>query len=139
MKLLSAKDIEFIHDHVINENELQGFAGNKSLDAVVNRVFNRIHYGMIQDAYDLAATYGVVLAAGHVFNDANKRTAFKIMNLCLRLNGITLHFQTEEIGQVIIKVAQGLVDEIELARYLRSNTPLELLRGQSSHIKSQAN
>ena len=120
VKLLSTEAIALIHSQIINENELQGLAGNKSLDATVNRVFNRIQYGMIEDAYNLAATYAVVLAVGHVFNDANKRTAFKAMNVCLRLNGISLNFQTEEIGRIIVEVSQGLVDETELSDYLRT-------------------
>lgn len=122
MKLLSQAVIQFIHDEVINESELQGMAGNKSLDAVLYRVENRIQYGLINDVYDLAATYAVVLGVGHVFNDANKRTAYRTMITCLRLNGIFPEFDTETIGQVITEVAQGKIDEIELARYLRSKT-----------------
>ena len=41
------------------------------------------------------------------------------MTACLELNAVDRVFDTEEIGQVIIKVAQGLMDEVELARYLR--------------------
>ena len=109
-----------IHEAVINENELQGLAGNKSLDAIVARVENRIHYGLVGDVYDLAASYGVVIAIGHAFNDANKRTAFRAMVICLRLNGVFPTFDTENIGQTIIKVSRGLIDEMELARYLRA-------------------
>lgn len=120
MKLLNTEAVFLIHEAVINPNELQGLAGDKSLDAVVSRVENRIHYGMIQDEYDLASSYAVVIARGHVFNDGNKRTAFKTMRICLQLNNIFVSFDTESIGQVIIKVAQGLIDEVELARYLRN-------------------
>lgn len=119
MKLLGVEDVFSIHEQVINENELQALAGNKSLDSIIARVENRIHYGMIEDVYDLAATYAVVIAVGHVFNDANKRTAFRTMNTCLRLNCIYPEQDTESVGNMIVKVAQGLVDEAELARYLR--------------------
>ena len=30
------------------------------------------------------------------------------------------HFDTETMGKIIIKVAQGIIDETELAKYLRS-------------------
>lgn len=119
MKLLSASDVFFIHENVIQDHELQGMAANKSLDAVLYRVENRIQYGLIEDVYDLAATYAVVLAVGHVFNDANKRTAYRTMATGLRLNGIFPDFGVESIGQTVIKVAQGKMDEVELARYLR--------------------
>ncbi len=129
MKILGTEDVFAIHEAVININELQGLAGNKSLDAVVKRVENRIYYGLIGDVFDLAASYAVVIAMGHAFNDANKRTAYKTMVTCLRLNGIFPTFDTEDIGQRIIKVSQGLIDETELARYLRSM--LGQARGQA--------
>lgn len=120
MKVLKTEDVFAIHEAVINPNELQGLAGNKSLDAVVSRIQNRIQYGLVNDVYDLAASFAVVIAVGHVFNDANKRTAYKTMVTSLRLNGVYIKHDAEDIGQIMVKVAQGLIDEIELARYLRS-------------------
>ena len=120
MKLLSTAEVFLIHEEVINANELQGLAGDKSLDAVIHRVDSRIHYGMVNDVYDLAATYAAVIAVGHVFNDANKRTAFRTMDACLRQNGIHPRYDTKSMGQAMIKVAQGSMDEVELARYLRN-------------------
>jgi len=122
MKLLSVDDVYKIHETVINSNELQGFAGGKSLDSVLSRVENRIRYGMINDVFDLASTYAVVIAVGHVFCDANKRTAFETMDICLRENGITLKYETQLFGDIIIRVAQGLVDEVELSQVLRNLT-----------------
>lgn len=119
MELLHSVDVLYIHEKVINPHELQGLAGNKSLEAILHRIETRIHYGLIGDVYDLAATYAVVIAVGHVFNDANKRTAVIAMDTVLRRNGISLRFDAEKIGQVIIKAAQGIVDETELARLLR--------------------
>ena len=120
MKLLNSDMVMLIHEEVINDHELQGVAGNKSLDAVLNRVENRIQYGLIVDVFDLAATYAAVIAVGHVFNDANKRTAYRTMMICLRLNGFSPEFDTETIGRVMIRVAQGKMDEVELVRYLRN-------------------
>lgn len=79
---------------------------------------SRIQYGMVDDIFDLAATYAVVVAVGHVFNDANKRTSFIVMDTCLQKNGIKLRYGTESIGQTIIKVAQGQMDEVERASAL---------------------
>ena len=109
-----------IHDLVIGRNELQGMAGNKSLDAVLARIENRMAFGMISDEFDLAANYACFLAVGHVFNDANKRTAFACMDVCLSLNGFDLDYDHVEVGNLIISVAQGIVDETELSAWLRS-------------------
>lgn len=119
VKFLTTRDVVEIHDLVINDNELQGMAGDKSLDAVLARIDNRMSFGLINDAYDLAACYACFLAIGHVFNDANKRTAFACMDVCLSLNDIALVYELEETGDLIIKAARGIVDEIELGDWLR--------------------
>jgi len=121
MKHLTAEQIMLIHEQVINPHELQGVASNKSLEAVIARVDNRLHYGMIRGVYELAACYATYIAVGHVFNDANKRTAYASMKICLDINTIPNQFETEAIGQVIIKVAQGLMDEMELASWLQGH------------------
>ena len=120
MKFLTNTDVIDIHDLVINQKELQGLAGDKSLDAVLARIENRMSFGMISDEFDLAACYACFLAVGHVFNDANKRTAFACMDVCLSLNDIELVYAPEEVGDLIISAAQGVVDEVELSAWLRS-------------------
>lgn len=126
MELLRSVDVLNIHAKVIDPQELQGLAGHKSLEAIIHRIENRIQYGLIGDVYDLAATYAVVIAVGHVFNDANKRTAVIAMDTVLRRIGISLKFDAEKFGQVIIKVAQGIVDETVLARHLRCLSQSEI-------------
>jgi len=86
----------------------------------LSRIDFRLSYGLIVDAYDLAATYAVVLATGHLFNDGNKRTAFRSMDVVLRLHDIPKVWETEATGQKVIGTAQSQIDEIELANWLRS-------------------
>jgi len=117
--LLSAELVEAIHDEVLNPGELAGFAGDKSLDSALARVENRLAYGMIDDVFDLAATYAVAIATGHCFNDANKRTAHQAMDVCLDLNGIQIAWRTDQIGPLIVETAQGRVDAQDLAAWLR--------------------
>ncbi len=117
--LLSAELLDRIHDHVLNPGELSGRALNKSLEGALARVENRLAYGMIDDVFDLAAAYAIAIAQGHCFNDANKRTAFRAMHAVLALNGVQMMFETEEAGQTIIRAAQRLLDEGELALWLR--------------------
>lgn len=120
MYLIRSQEIFTIHEAVIKSHELQGVVKSKSLKSIVFRVENRMRYGMIGDAFDLAATYAMVIARGHVFNDANKRTAFVTMDICLRKNGIFLDFRAKEISDIIIDVAQGIKTEMDLACYLRN-------------------
>ena len=117
----TADEIIAIHDEAINPGELQGLARDKSIEGALGRVENRIAYGMIDDAIALAAVYAVAIATGHVFNDANKRTAYKVMRACLHANGIDFDFDKKEIGDLIISVAQGNIDEDALADWLRAH------------------
>ena len=120
MIFLSAEEVIEIHEAVIESNELQGMAVNKSIHAIIARIDNRISYGLIRDNFELAACYACYIAVGHAFHDANKRTAFAAMDICLALNDISLEYDSEEIGEMIIKAAQGVIDEMELAEWLRS-------------------
>ena len=119
LQFLSASDVELIHDEVITENELHGLALNKSLDAAIARISYRCQFGMIRDIYDLAATYAVVIATGHVFNDANKRTAYRAMRMVLVLNGIEIGFDQQQTVSKMVDAAMGKTDEISLAAWLR--------------------
>ena len=120
MIFLSPRDVVEIHEFVIEGHELQGMAGDKSIEAIIGRIDNRIAYGMIRDVFELAACYACYLSIGRAFHDANKRTAFAAMDVCLSLNGISLVYDTAEIGDLIVKAAQDIVDESELADWLRS-------------------
>lgn len=118
-RLVDAAIIEMIHDQVLNPGELPGRALDKSLEDALARVENRLAYGMIGDAFDLAATYAVVIAQGHCFNDGNKRTAFRTMQIVLELNDLVLGYAATETGNQIIRAAQGRQDEGDLATWLR--------------------
>ncbi len=120
--LLSSELVETLHASVLNPGELPGRARDKSLDSALARVDNRLAYGMVADAFDLAAAYATAIARGHCFNDGNKRTAFRAMNAALRLNGITIRWNTEEIGLIVIRCAQGLMEDGDLADWLREQS-----------------
>ena len=118
--MLTPDNVAAIHDAVLNPGELPGRALDKSLEGALARVENWLAYGMIDDVFDLAAAYATAIAQGHCFNDANKRTAHQSMDVCLDLNGIGIHWTAEDVGPIIIRVAQRLMDDGELAQWLRS-------------------
>jgi death-on-curing protein len=109
-----------LHDQIIGPNELQGHAKDKSLEAVLERVHNRLQYGFIADAYDLAACYATFIAKGQCFNDANKRTAATILFLTLSLNNINIKFPDLSLGDWVRQVAADQKTEVELAAWLRT-------------------
>ena len=117
---LSAELVEALHDAILNPAELRGRAGDKSLEGALARVDNRLSYGLISDAFDLAAAYVIAIAQGHCFNDGNKHTAHQAMDTCLDLNGIQMTYDTMAIGQTIIRAAQGKIEAPDLADWLRA-------------------
>ena len=117
--LLSVDHIIAIHDEVLELHELQGMAGDKSLEGALSRVDNRLKYGLIEDIYSLAASYATAISQAHCFNDGNKRTAFQVMDLILDLNGINAIWDVEEVGQKIVLLSQSKIDEADLAQWLR--------------------
>jgi death-on-curing protein len=119
VRLLSPELVEVIHDAILNPGELPGRARDKSLDSALARVDNRLAYGMVADAFDLAAAYAMAIARGHCFNDGNKRTAHQSMDTCLTLNGIEITWSAEDVGKIIIRCAQGLMEDGDLADWLR--------------------
>jgi death-on-curing protein len=121
-RLLSTDLVELIHGEVLNPGELAGRARDKSLEGALSRVDNRLAYGMIEDAFALAAFYAEAIAQGHCFNDGNKRTAFRSMYAILALNGIEITWEVEEVGDRIILLAQGKLEADDLADWLRRQT-----------------
>jgi len=118
-RLLTVEEVILLHDQVLNPGELEGMAGDKSLEGALSRIEFRLQYGMIEDVHDLAAVYAVAISQAHAFNDANKRTSHAVMKLVLKLHDVRINQNNTEIGDLIIEVAQGKVDEVELARWLR--------------------
>ncbi len=117
--LLSPELIELIHDEVLNPGELVGRARDKSLEGALSRVDNRLGYGLIDDAFALAACYAEAIAQGHCFNDGNKRTAYQSMDVCLDVNGIAINWTVEDVADRIILLAQGKLEAEDFAHWLR--------------------
>ena len=110
--------VEKVHDAILNPGELPGRALNKSLEGALARVDNRLTYGLIEDIFDLAAAYAIAISQGHCFNDGNKRTAHQCLDLALDLNGIQITWPQPETGERIIALAQGQIDDGDLAQWL---------------------
>ncbi|MFM6962148.1 MAG: type II toxin-antitoxin system death-on-curing family toxin [Polynucleobacter victoriensis] len=118
--VLNVEQVIALHEGIIASNELQGLAKDKSLDAVLDRVHNRLRYGFVNDVCDLAACYATFIAKGHCFNDANKRTAATSLYFVLVANGIEIDFSDLSLAQWVLDVATDQKSEVELAAWLRN-------------------
>lgn len=74
----------------------------------------------------LAAAYAAGIAGNHPFLDGNKRTAFVVSMLFLRLNGCTIVATQEEKYETFFALAAGRLDEAALAGWMEGRlAPLD--------------
>jgi death on curing protein len=72
------------------------------------------------DLSALAAAYAFGIAKNRPFLDGNKRTAYVLCRTFLKLNGSDIDATDIEKYQTFLSVANGTIDESELAAWIRS-------------------
>lgn len=81
---------------------------------------NRWAYGD-DDLCALAAAYAFGVARYHPFVDGNKRTAWVLARLFLRLNDVAISFEPEDATRAMLALAAGELSEDELADWFRQH------------------
>ena len=119
MKLLSLRDIRSFHYEALSYGGLQSESRALSLEAVIGRLESAYAYGRIQDEIELAAWYAFVIARGHPFNDANKRTAWLSLRVCLAVNGIDCDMNSGTAETWMVGIADGTLSIDGLVDSLR--------------------
>lgn len=108
-----------VHDRQLAEHG--GLAGVKDrglLESAMARPINRQAYGE-DDPFALAAAYAFGIARNHPFADGNKRTAWVMARLFLKLNGVTIEFDKGDATRTMIALAAGDLGEESFADWLR--------------------
>ncbi|OSM97760.1 MULTISPECIES: type II toxin-antitoxin system death-on-curing family toxin [Lonsdalea] len=117
---ISAQEVIAFHDRILQR--LPGVAGITDpgrAEALIYRVQNRAHYEGTTDIFELAATYWVAIARGHIFNDGNKRTAFFVTMTFLYRNGVKIRDNDNALENLTVEAATGEKTVIQLAQSLR--------------------
>ncbi|OBR52364.1 type II toxin-antitoxin system death-on-curing family toxin [Paraburkholderia tropica] len=118
--MLDAAFVLQIHEEILqDEPGLGGFAGPgfAGLESALQRVENWAAYAGLDDVFGTAAMYAVAIARGHLFNDANKRTALVTALTYLRLQDITVD-RCARLEDDMVAVAEGALDAQEFANIL---------------------
>ena len=108
---------EAVHDRQLAEHG--GGIGIRDvgmLESALARPQNLLHYGE-PDLAAMAAAYAFGIARNHPFVDGNKRTAWVMARLFLRLNGRVLEFAEREAIATMLALAAGELSEDELAHW----------------------
>lgn len=110
-----------VHDRQIAEHG--GLAGVKDvslLESAMARPLNKHAYGE-EDPAALAAAYAFGVARNHPFADGNKRTAWVMARLFLKLNGIEIVFEKTEAIAMMLALASGELREDQVADWFRAH------------------
>jgi death-on-curing protein len=114
-----------IHDRRLAEHG--GLAGTRDtalVESALARPRNLAAYDE-PDAAELAAAYAYGLAKNHGFSDGNKRTAWVVARVFLRVNLVVLQFDPSEAVALMLGVAGGTVAEPALAGWFRERIVAE--------------
>lgn len=116
--MIEADTVVAIHDAILaTEPGLHGGHGVGPLEGALGRVSNAIEYDGVDDVYEIAALYAVAISRGHVFNDANKRTALVTSLTYLAMQGVEIE-RSAALEDIMVDVAQGQLSQQELAELL---------------------
>jgi death-on-curing protein len=101
-----------------------GSAGLRDRGLLVSalaRAPNLAAYNPASDISELAAAYAFGIVRNHAFVDANQRTALAVLGTFLNYNGYELMASDEESCEHMVGVAEGMIDEKELASWVKAH------------------
>lgn len=118
--MITADKVMEIHDFILRQEPgLLGDHGRGPLEGASARIEHGINYGGIDDVFEIAAMYAIAIARGHVFNDANKRTALVTALSYLGTQGVEIE-RSDALEEIMVDVAEGTLGLAELADLLFS-------------------
>jgi len=127
---LTKDSIEAIHERVLSETSEEGYVKERArvlnpglLDLALDLPSQRL-YGveLYPTVWDKAAVYLTEIIRLHVFEGANKRTAFLAAYSFLRLNGYELSLQDEDVEGLCLAIAQNQISFGEVSETLKRSS-----------------
>lgn len=119
IQFLSPEEVIAIHkNQIIEFGGEGGILSEGGLHSAIASPQNHYHYAGTEDIFKLAAVLIHHLIKDHVFNDANKRTAFQAGIVFLYKNGIKKKFKYN-LKDLAYEVVNNSIDENELAVKLK--------------------
>jgi len=115
--------VQLIHRRQLAEHGgIEGVRELGLLESSLNRPKDAWHYQSPKpDFASLAAAYAYGIAQNHPFIDGNKRTAFVVCRLFLKLNEVELVASQTNKYDIFLKLAAGQLVEAELAEWIRNH------------------
>lgn len=120
MKTLSKRQVLLLHSSLIEAfGGSDGVRDEGLLESALATPFQTLDgepvYPSVQSK---AAQLGFGLIRNHPFVDGNKRIGAHVMLVFLELNGIELHYNQQELIDIILSVASGETDRQGLLQWI---------------------
>ncbi len=112
MKTLSRAQVLLLHSQLIDRyGGTHGVRDEGLLDSALNAPFQGFgDYEFFPTVTDKAVRLSYGLIENHPFHDGNKRIGALILLIMLDLNNIEFEITNQELEQVILDVASGVID-----------------------------
>ncbi|MBF0124773.1 MAG: type II toxin-antitoxin system death-on-curing family toxin [Magnetococcales bacterium] len=117
---IDQKVVQVIHKRQLDQHGgLSGIRDTGMLESALVKPINRYAYSVPQPTWaELATCYAFGIARNHPFFDGNKRVAYVVCLLFLRLHGYRVVAQDEEKYRTFLSMAAGTTPEDELACWI---------------------
>jgi len=114
--------VEAIHEDLVREHG--GLAGVRDESALESAIAKPINLFLHEkpDVHALAAAYAHGIAKNHPFFDGNKRTAFVIADVFLKLHGYAFSMSEQEAVPLVRGLASGEITQKQFAEFIRLNS-----------------
>lgn len=73
------------------------------------------------DLFEMAAAYLFHIVLNHPFLDGNKRVGLEAALVLLKINGVELIAEDDELVELVLRTAQSLVGKDEIADFFRAH------------------
>jgi len=117
--------VTLIEALTFHADQMQRYGGDEGISdaGALEPALFRPQTGYYDDLISEAAALWESMAQNHPFIDGNKRTAFAIMDVFLKMNGILITASPEDTGNFVYSLYDTQTFNFEeLATWLRNNT-----------------
>lgn len=123
MKILTRKQILLLHNDLIKQfGGSYGIRDEKLFDSAINAPFQSFNgIDLYPTLLEKASRLGYGLIKNHPFVDGNKRIGTHVMLVLLDINEVSLDYEDNDLIEIILKIASGILDEKQLLYWLQNH------------------
>jgi death-on-curing protein len=120
--MISLNEVLAIHDILIEKfGGAKGIRDQAGLESAINRLYQTFDgQELYPDSVDKAAAIFESIISNHPFIDGNKRTAYVLMRLVVKIDSLDIEATEDEKFDFVIKSAKGELTFDEIRTWIKS-------------------